>query len=342
MNSSTRLALLLGLQLAAGAAFVACGSDPADDSEDNPGKGADAGDKPTGSTDPVNGQLGILSSPLYSAFVEGHEAQVPVVLKDAARRGKGAKFTSSDPSIAVVSDSADGATVTIKKEGSVTITGKLDGDSGSTKLTIKKYTEEQWKQGQARYSKSDLAIVPAPGTTSITLLALANGGSLNKTGACNTCHTSQAKTLKIENTPLQIAGYSDDDLVTIFTMGKKPDGAAVKTMIPPFAWGMFHSWTVTDDEKPGLIAYLRTQALKANPPTIDYGVKPCPGEPTTITNGMIPKLCDNDGNPVTIPGLPGAAGGSDAGTPSTSTGSDAGKPATSGSDAGVAATSDAG
>jgi hypothetical protein len=337
MNSSTRLALLLGLQLAAGAAFVACGSDAADP-EPTP---TDTGKTDAGTAPPIgNGGLALTYSPMYSAFVEGgaHEAQVPVKLKDASL--KGAKFTSSDTSVAVVTDTPEGALITVKKDGTTTISATLGDDSGNARLTVKKYTEAQWKTGSDRFSKSDLAIVPAMPNGAISLLALGQGGTRNANGACNTCHTAQARTLKIENTPLQIAGYSDEELITIFTMGKKPESNTMQTRIPAFAWGMFHAWTVTEEEKQGLIAFLRTQAPKASPATIDYGVKPCPGA-MIPANGGIPPLCDNDGNPVMIPGLPGQGGGTDAGTPTTSTPVDAGSTTTPTVDSG-AKTGDAG
>ena len=338
MNSSARLALFLGLQLAAGAAFLACGSDGGDAKTDGTTGGTtNTGSTTTGATatDNGSGTLQLTYSPMYSAYVEGHEAQVPVLLKDTSLRGKGAHFTSSDPTIAVVADSADGATVTVKKDGVVTIKASLNGDTGSAKLTITKFTEEQWKTGQARYSKSDLALISPDGGT-ISALTLASPNGRNANGACNTCHTAQAKTLKIENGPVQIAGYSDDELITIFTMGKKPESAVMKSQIPLFVWGMFHTWEVTDAEKQGLIAYLRTQTPTANPAMIDYGVKPCPGSSAML--GPNTKLCDNAGNPVSVPGVTGSSSSST--TTTTTTTSDAGVTAPS-SDAGAAVTSDA-
>lgn len=333
MKSLLRLALVLSTRLAAGAALIACGSDS--EPEPAPGGGDDAGTEQPSDTGDETGQTGTLQltySPMYSAYVEGdmHEAQVPVMLKDPSLRGKGAKFTSSDESIAVVTDTEEGGMVTVKKDGMVTINAELDGETGQAKLIIKKYTEAQWMAGQARFSRSDLAIVPAMPGGKIHLLALASGGSINKEGACNTCHTEQAKTLKIQNTPQQIAGYSDEDLITIFTMGMKPADAAQKSMIPPLAWGRFHSWTVAEEDRDGLIAFLRTQSPKPNPAEIDYGVGPCPGAPAPM-QGMIPMLCDSmTGEPVSIPGLPGQGSGTDAGT---TTDSDAGT--TSDSDAGT-------
>jgi hypothetical protein len=337
MNSSTRLALLLGLQLAAGAAFIACGSDAGGDEKPGTGGGNDAG---TG-TPSSNGGLSFLATPLYSAYVPGHEAQVPIVIKDGASRGKGAKFTSNHPEIAVVSDTTEGALVTVKKEGKVIITGVLGEDSGNVSLTIKAYTEDQWKTGQARYSKSELAIMPKDGAA-VSAIALVDMTARNPNGACNTCHTQQAQTLKIENGPTQIAGYSDDDLITIFTKGTKPEGASVKTMIPPFIWGMIHAWTVTEEEKTGLIAYLRTQTPKANGP-IDYGVMACSGDAGLAMAGP-GNLCDKNGKPISFPGMGGRdAGGGGGTTPPTDAGTtDAGTTTTTPTDAGRPATGDAG
>jgi len=330
MTSSTRLAVVLGLQLAAGAALIACGSDGGDE----PAAGPTGG--PGTVAKPGDGVLALAPSSLYSAFVPGHEAQLPVQLKDTSLRTMGAKFTSSDPTVATVTDTADGATITVKKEGTTFITGTLGEENGKAKLTVKGYTEEQWKTGQARYSKTDLAIVPKDGAA-VSAIALLDPTARNPNGACTTCHTSQAQTLGIENGPTQIAGYSDAELITIFTEGKKPETAVQKSMIPSFIWGMFHTWTVTEDEKQGLIAFLRTQPPKANPAMIDYGVKPCPG--TTATAGAMPMLCDNNGKPINIPGrdagtgrpaTPATGGGSDAGVPATTTGSDAGTTTTAG------------
>jgi hypothetical protein len=261
-----------------------------------------------------------------------------VVIKDTSLRGKGAKFTSSDPATATVEDTNDGATVTIKKAGKVTIKGVLGEDSGSVAINIKGYTQAQWEAGKARFSKTELALVPKNPTDEINLLVLANGGTRNANGACNTCHTAQAKTLNIENNPVQIAGYTDDDIVTIYTMGKKPEGATMKSAIPPFAWGMFHAWTVSPEEKDGLIAYLRTQPLKANG-VIDYGIYPCNDAGFSASpSGGIPPLCDKKGNPIMIPGLPGSSR-SDAGTSTPA--SDAGS-STPAADAGTPAAGDAG
>jgi hypothetical protein len=338
MGSSSRLAWFLGVQLAAGAALLGCGGE--DDSGGDDNSTGEQGDAGGGSQQPGGGTLQITYSPMYSAFVEGHEAQVPVLLKDTSLRGKGAKFSSSDTSVATVVDNDKGGLITIKKEGTTTISVSLNGESGASKLTVTKFTEAQWTAGRDRFSKSELALTSPTGGP-ISALLLTNPMNRNANGACNTCHTAQAKALKIENTPTQIAGYSDQELITVFTMGKKPEGAVQRTMVPEFAWGRFHSWQVTEEEKQGLIAYLRTQPPKDNPAMIDYGVQPCPGSPVS-SNGFPTMLCDNEGKPISFgrdggtPTPTSDAGASDAGTPSDAgSDGDAGTDTTgSGTDAG--------
>lgn len=313
MFSYTRLALLLGLQASAGALLVAC-----DDGEGaSPTLGLDAGTV-EGSAPPFsdNGGLELMHKPMYSAYVEGHEAQLPVTLVDRTLRNRGAKFSVSDPTIASVVDTPDGALITVKREGSVVVRAVLDGDTGLAKLTIKKYTEAQWKIGEARYTKAESAVV-APDGGVVNALRLAEPDGRNPSGSCITCHSAQATILRIEDTPTQTAGYSDDELITIFTSGTLPSWVQRRTNPPAFIWGKFHAWTVTEEEKQGLLAYLRTKAPKTQPPAVSGPHLACRSE-----QGQ-PVLCDNDGRPIEVPRRDGGsdAGARDAGM---STGLDAG------------------
>jgi hypothetical protein len=317
MKPSARLALSLAILTVSGASMLACGDDAS-------GSPSNTSNGDGGATGPSvgSGTLVFKNSPIYSAYVPNREAQVPVTLKDASLRGMGAKFSSSDESIATVTDTPTGGLVTVKKAGTVSILVSLAGETGAAKLTITEFTEAQWMAGQARFSKSELAIKNPTGGA-ISALLLRDPANRDANGACNTCHTAQAKTLKIENTPTQIAGYSDDELITIFTKGAKPEGATQSSMVPSFAWGSFHTWDATDEEKQGLVAYLRTQAPKDNPAMIDYGIMPCtPGT-------MGPPFCDAEGNPISFAG----PGGQDAGTGTDAGATDSGVA----SDAGVAA-----
>jgi len=305
MNSSARLALLLGLQLAAGAGLPACDSGEPGSARE---QGLDAGTE--------GGFLRLTPAPLFSAFVEGgaHEALVRVQLKDPSLRGLSARYDSSDESIATVAaHPEDGATITVRKEGVVVIKAVVQDAVGSAKLTITKFSEAQWKAGQARYAKSELAIIPPDGGR-VTALATLDPSARNANGACTTCHGADARTLQLETSPTQIAGYSDKELITIFTHGEKPDRGS-RSQFPTYLGGMNHSWTVTEEEQQGLIAFMRTLPPKEN---FTGGIRLCPGE-MPPTDGGLPVLCDNDGNVLKLPGsrAPTLQGGIDAGTSTT-------------------------
>jgi hypothetical protein len=67
----------------------------------------------------------------------------------------------------------------------------------------------------------------------------------------------------VQHTPSQTAGYSDAELITIFTEGKKPEGEPQRyTFIPKEYWNMGHRWNVTEEQKKGLVVYLRALAPK--------------------------------------------------------------------------------
>jgi hypothetical protein len=290
MSSCTRLVLLVALQLCVGAALAGCAG-----SEDRDSTGVlDAGTQPA----LFPGTLQLTYSPMYSSFVEGHESKLPVML-DPRYRNMGAKFSSSDPAIAVVADTPDGAMITVKREGTVKIRAALAGETGVARLVITKYTEAQWRTGQARYAKQERA------------LNLADGGAMrpplvvlppviDNNGGCNTCHAAEASVYHIEDSPQQTAGYNDRDLITIMTMGRKPEWAQENRNSPSFLWGMNHSWTISAEEEQGLIAFLRTKRPKAMARIVEIDTGPivC----GVASPGSIPPLCDpTSGKPIALP-----------------------------------------
>ncbi|MEY4508003.1 MAG: hypothetical protein RLZZ450_125 [Pseudomonadota bacterium] len=206
--------------------------------------------------------LELLFKPMYSAYVEGHEATLPVTFRYPPFRKKGATFSSSDPTIATVVDTPEGALITVKRAGTVVIRAALEGDTGSAKLIINGFTEAQWKIGEARYLGREPAVV-APDGGVVTVLRIAEPNARNPDGSCMTCHSADAPLLKVEDTPAQTAGYSDQELITIFTMGALPTWVEKATQPVQFIWGANHAWTVTEEEQQGLLAYLRTKAPKA-------------------------------------------------------------------------------
>jgi hypothetical protein len=314
MKSSTRLAFALAVPLTIGVGFLACGGD--DEPKANGGNGG--GNEPTGEL----GTLKLLFSPMYSAYEPEHKYQIPVILEDGQ---KGATFTASDPSKVDVANTPEGALLTMKGAGKVTITAKLGSESGSATLTITEATPDDWKRGEARYTNGIDALPTDGGTVSIAAL-----GTRNPEGACTTCHSETAKILNIQHTPQQTGGYTDDELVTIFTQGDKPTGGVQRSGIPEFLWGMAHKWDVEEADKKGLVTYLRSLPPKTQG-EIDFGFR-------RVDGGFV----DRDGNPIVVPRRDGGArpGTSDAGSGTTTT-TDSGSTSTA-SDAGVAAPEDAG
>ena len=88
--------------------------------------------------------------------------------------------------------------------------------------------------------------------------------------SCKNCHGSGAMALSVEHTPQQTGGYSDDDLVQIFTMGMKPPTAGWKSGIPMQLYTLLHTWSATEEEKRGLVAYIRS-LTPATQGQIDFG-----------------------------------------------------------------------
>jgi hypothetical protein len=261
MNSSKRFALALGISFAAGATFLACGGE--DEPEDKGGSatggnggGGDAG--AGGGTSGATASTGPLKfnfAKLYSAYDGTHKFQVPVSIVGNA----GADFTVSDPSKVDVDKTDEGATLTIKGAGKVTVNASLKGQTGSVELEITEATPADWEAGDKRYNTSVSALKenaprPAPGVDPSQYLEF--------TGSCTSCHGDTAKQIMVQHTPLQTAGYSDSDLITIFTMGMKPAGVVQRSPIPAQFWNQAHRWTVSEAEKKGLVVYLRSLAPK--------------------------------------------------------------------------------
>lgn len=283
MKNSTRVASVLAVLLTTGAAFMACGGDDKGDAA--PGGGSS--DPSTASS----GSLKLLFSPMYSAFEPSHSYKLPVIIDGI----QGATFSASDPSKVDVENTPTGATLTMKAPGQVLITAKLGAESGSAMLTITETTAADWERGNARYNTM-IDALPTPDGGSVTIANFFTARDAK--GACTTCHSETAKLLKIQHTPQQTGGYSDAELITIFTMGMKPGGARQRTNLPEYFWGMGHKWDVDEADKKGLITYLRALPPKTQG-EFDYGIR----------RGADGGFVDRDGNPLRPPGGGGRDGG---------------------------------
>jgi hypothetical protein len=142
----------------------------------------------------------------------------------------------------------------------------------------------------------------------------------------------------VEHTPQQTGGYSDEQLITIFTKGQKPENAPfrVLTQLPligtnlAFVKGLYmniHRWDVGADVQKGIIVYLRSLEPKSQPAVDFGGLLPPRGATTPRLDGgtTTPSMDGGTTTPATEAGTT-----SDAGTGTTS---DAGATTDAGTDA---------
>ena len=253
MNAS-RFGLLTALSFAALGAYIGCGGGGGG------GGGGDegGGDEPGGTVN--TGDLEIAFNPMYSGFDGVHEYRVPV----KALGVKNVTFTASNPALVAIEKTSDGAILTTKGAGEVTITGTAGGLKGTAKLTITKYTPEQWEAGKVRYTEGERFVIPQIDPCN------PRPPSISKRLACTNCHGVTGSLADIEHTPEQTGGYSDEDLVNIFTKATKPEGVEMR-ILPERVWKFFHTWEVTETEKAGILAYLRSFEPKPANDEADFG-----------------------------------------------------------------------
>jgi hypothetical protein len=204
-----------------------------------------------------NPTLEVLFSPAYSAFDGMHTFKVPAVVNSIDPTA--VTWTASDNSYVDITQDATlgGVMLTTRKPGSVKIIASAGGLCGVSNLTIAQAASDDWMVGSARYNDG------------IVLRGLPRGnrppddGGVNqREAACTNCHGDTAtmgpfKT--VQHTPQQTGGFSDDDLVNIFTKGMVPAGGYFDEMIVPYrTWQGFHHWDMTPEQAKGVIVYLRS------------------------------------------------------------------------------------
>jgi hypothetical protein len=203
--------------------------------------------------------------------------------------------------------------------GQVTVIAtEADGSCGTSVLTITSDSEMDWTIGSLRYNNDVTITVGGGGGGGIMRLpdggfvgpdggpvgppgggavAVGDGGSIYERDggtACTNCHGPTATTgpyRMVSHTPEQTGGFSDTDLIGIFTQGMIPDGGyfdpavinaacdgggppvnlpdggtATCTELAYATWSSFHRWAdITPDQYAGVIVYLRSlQPLPQN------------------------------------------------------------------------------
>jgi hypothetical protein len=204
---------------------------------------------------------------MYSAFVPGHEAKVPAIVEGVRK----VRWSSSDPDIVDIETESDGsAMITIRKAGTVTIKAKAGSLTGEAPLVISEATDAEWEAGNARYNNGK--VMQRGGSRD------GGGGGRGDGGvsaefqqqSCTSCHsTGSGEGKDVEHTPMQTAGYSDEQLITIFTKGEKPAGVEQRVMSKE-RWSRIHKWTMDEFAVKGVVVYLRTLEPRTQG-VVDFG-----------------------------------------------------------------------
>ncbi|MDB5215166.1 MAG: hypothetical protein JWO86_3093 [Myxococcaceae bacterium] len=257
------------------------------------GAGDGAGSSASASTDSA---LEIHFDKMYSAFDGQHDFKIPAVVTGVTK----VNWSVSDPSIASIEKQSDGsAIITVLGAGTVDIIAKAGSVVGKAPLTITESMDNEWEAGNQRYNNGTVLTRPTKGDQGDG----GGGGGMGGGGgafkdkqlSCTNCHGSGADkgSGDIEHTPTQTAGYSDDELITIFTKGVKPAGVPQRVMMNKAAWNKLHQWQMDEYSVKGIVVYLRSLEPKSQG-SVDFGGRGPKGnqKPATDTSGSSDSASD--------------------------------------------------
>jgi hypothetical protein len=204
----------------------------------------------------------LVFSPAYSAYDGVNTYKVPIIALDITET---VKWSASDPSMVdLTPDAVDfgdagalpgrGVMVQTRQAGKVTIRATAGSACGQTELTIADGTPALRQIGSDRYNNG---------------VAISFDGG--RTPACTNCHGATSNTMffDVQHTPQQTGGYTDEDIINIFTKGQKPPGGGCRA-ISCGVWSSFHKWDATEEETKGIVFYLRSLEPSPQGP-LDFG-----------------------------------------------------------------------
>ncbi len=245
-----RLGLVLGtFGLASLAAITACsGAADADSSASALGE-----------------ELEIQWPEMYSAFDGEHTFKIPAKVDGV----KKVKWSAEDPDMVDLDPQSDGSVlITVRKAGKTKIIAKAGGLRGEAPLEVTEAGKDDWKNGNDRYNNGVTWKRGSGGGGGGDAGGGGRRGPPDPTLACTNCHAA-GKTDPVQHTPMQTAGYTDEEIISIFTEGKKPDGVEQRIM-PIERWSKMHKWKMEPEETKGLVVYLRSLEPKSQGP-VDFG-----------------------------------------------------------------------
>lgn len=163
-------------------------------------------------------------------------------------------WSVGDPSIATIGPSGPPkdaselqkgfayALVTTTKPGETTVTVTGGGTTLTSRLVVRAYSDDDVAVGKARYE---------------------TGGPEPSRVSCASCH---AKPDGVDHSPLKMAGFEDQTILGVIqeaTYPPSPTGRAVTSDYTPKGPLSFaeHKWNLTEAEKAGVIAHLRSLPL---------------------------------------------------------------------------------
>ena len=218
-------------------------------------------------------QLDIYFAPMYSAFDGVHTFQLPAVVMGIDPGS--VTWSISNPTLAALQANAEGVMITMQRPGSTTIVANVGSMCGSATLLINPASADDWSVGSKRYN-SGVAL------TGDVLASGDGGAALDEAAACTSCHGDTATNgpfRTVSHTPRQTGGFSDDQLIEIFTEGTLPPYAYFDdTIVPRTQWSTFHRWSMTPEQARGMVVYLRSlipQPQKGS--RGDFGLRPDAG-----------------------------------------------------------------
>jgi hypothetical protein len=297
MTRSNRLGFALAgiAAISFGCGIISCsssgGGSPSNDntggSTGSNGGSGNSGNS-SGTTTACAENLTIAFAPdMYSAYIpnSSHTFQIPVLAQGVSNAM--VHWSADDMSMVKIDPGADvsGATLLTMTgtgaNGTTKIYGRTDsGLCGSSTLHVTAATEDEWNAGNMRYNSGN----PLPKFTTDGGVPNIIGYVIDPPGmppACTNCHgdTATTNTFKtVSHTPEQTGGFSDDQLIQIFTQAAVPmDGYFDNNVIPIFIWQFFHKWTdITGDTQKGVVVYLRSLVPKPQTGTTDISMFPRP------------------------------------------------------------------
>lgn len=220
----------------------------------------------------IASDFGLAFSPIFSAYDGVHEYRVPVIALNVPQPDRWEIVDASGnpaPDAATITEGmlpggVEGAMLTTGRAGSFVLLAHLGDETGCAELHISKGDPDLWIFGKERYAD-------ARRVAGLTRATATGDAHVPEDAACKSCHGAERDAPIREFTPQQFGGRSDEELVSILTNGELSQAPKLRSRcetlprLDPGGYShtdlsAFHRWSMTSDERAGLILYLRSIA----------------------------------------------------------------------------------